>query len=670
MNQDIENFILKCGKCQEIGASMAKEPIIPHEIPNLPFEKIGCDILEYSGKNFLVVVDYYSKWFELIYLKSKTSSDVINAWIEVFSRFGIPKVIIADNMPFASFECIEFSNRWNFKIITSSPNYPRSNGLAERIVGVAKKILKTSETKEKVYNALLKYRNTPVKDLNYSPAQLLLHRRLRTKIPITDKLLEHNSKYMNNKIIREEMENKVKNLEKYYNRKTKKRNDFKIGDKIFFKIDSSKKWIPGIIINYHNTPRSYIIKSLIDERIYRRNSYHIKIRKSYDNIINENHKNNNDTNTVNLRRNKTIKQKQKFINLNTPLHEALTLLTEFATFASLLQPLLLAVVVVVLINIIISFNGFSRLTVLMNDFRLKTFYCKSSKSSKSNKTIKKSSTKLVSKTFSTTLTSAATIKLKLSSTLTTTNTNSSSFTPTSAAAAFATSATLLKVKSSKNNNHNRTYNNSSKSNKVFLYYTPRDPRLRILIKTKHFSKRPQQQQQQSQIYNISCCNNKSLFKVLSDLCNYGELIGGQTNSGVNKTIVKQLTNNKNNNNHNKANLNKTKEICDNLIKTSDNLIVATAASAAIETSSADVLIVILTVVAVISEYTKELFKFIEILLRHFRTSRVLKAIASYSTNHWRPDCLTSEMQKHLFTATQWSGQSVRDSDTELKTVEA
>ncbi|XP_023302798.2 putative uncharacterized protein DDB_G0281251 [Lucilia cuprina] len=319
---------------------------------------------------------------------------------------------------------------------------------------------------------------------------------------------------------------------------------------------------------------------------------------------------------------KTIKQKQKFINLNTPLHEALTLLTEFATFASLLQPLLLAVVVVVLINIIISFNGFSRLTVLMNDFRLKTFYCKSSKSSKSNKTIKKSSTKLVSKTYSTTLTSAAIIKLKLSSTLTTTNTNSSSFTPTSAAAAFATSATLLKVKSSKNNNHNRTYNNSSKSNKVFLYYTPRDPRLRILIKTKHFSKRPQQQQQ-SQVYNINCCNNKSLFKVLSDLCNYGELIGGQTNSGVNKTIVKQLTNNKNNNNHNKANLNKTKEICDNLIKTSDNLIVATAASAAIETSSADVLIVILTVVAVISEYTKELLKFIEILLSFYKSHQHL-----------------------------------------------
>ncbi|XP_037826250.1 uncharacterized protein LOC119614192, partial [Lucilia sericata] len=307
---------------------------------------------------------------------------------------------------------------------------------------------------------------------------------------------------------------------------------------------------------------------------------------------------------------KTIKQKQKL--KVSPLYEALTLLTEFATFASLLQPLLLAVVV--LINIFISFNGFSRLTVLMNDFRLKTFYCKSSKSSKSNKTIKKSTTKLVSKTFSTTLTSAATIKLKLSATsikLSTlpTTINSSSFTDTSAAAAFATSATLLKAKSSKNNNHNRTYNNSSKSNKVFLYYTPRDPRLRILIKTKHFSKRPQQQ---PQVYNNNCCcDNKSSFKVLSDLCNYGELIGGQYNSGVNKTIVKQLNNN---NINSKANLNKTKEICDNLIKTSDNLIVATAARAAIETSSADVLIVILTVVAVISEYTKELFKSIEILL--------------------------------------------------------
>ncbi|XP_065370419.1 uncharacterized protein LOC135962425 [Calliphora vicina] len=297
---------------------------------------------------------------------------------------------------------------------------------------------------------------------------------------------------------------------------------------------------------------------------------------------------------------------------------ALTILAEFATFANLLLPALL----LLLLNIFISFNVFSRLTVLMNDFRLKTFYYKSSKSSKSNKTIKTSITSSSkSKTFSSVLTSASTINLKLSAT-------SITLTSSAAAAAFTTSAALFKQSSSKNNNHNRTYNNSSKSNKVFLYYTPRDPRLRIFLKTKHFFNRPQQQQQsqlsksksksKSQEYNCCCPLDKSLFKVLSDLCNYGELIGGghksgEYNSGDKHTIVKQLNSANNYNNNN--NLNKTQLICDNSTETSDNLIVATtAACAAIETNiSANILIVII-IVAVISEYTRELFKSIEILL--------------------------------------------------------
>lgn len=86
--------------------------------------------------------------------------------------------MIADNVPFDS-EFHQFGIENRFKIITSSPYYPRNNGLAEKYVGIAKKMIKkcTVDNKE-LQLFLLNYRNTPVTGTSYSPAQLLMSRKL------------------------------------------------------------------------------------------------------------------------------------------------------------------------------------------------------------------------------------------------------------------------------------------------------------------------------------------------------------------------------------------------------------------------------------------------------------------------------------------------------------
>lgn len=84
-------------------------------------------------------------------------------------------------MPFSSFRFIEFSNKWNFQVITSGPHYVQSNGLAEQGVGIAKNMLKKSNyTGTDINFYLLAYRNTPITGLQYSPAQLLQSRELRS----------------------------------------------------------------------------------------------------------------------------------------------------------------------------------------------------------------------------------------------------------------------------------------------------------------------------------------------------------------------------------------------------------------------------------------------------------------------------------------------------------
>lgn len=138
MDDDIERMIASCHVCQMNAPKCQKESLIPHSIPLNPFEKIACVIFTFKCKNFLVIVDYYSKWIELKQLKGKKASDVNLELVEVFSRNGIPEIITADNMPFNSFECKKFAESLDFKFETSSPDYPKSNGLAERAVQYAK----------------------------------------------------------------------------------------------------------------------------------------------------------------------------------------------------------------------------------------------------------------------------------------------------------------------------------------------------------------------------------------------------------------------------------------------------------------------------------------------------------------------------------------------------
>lgn len=74
---DVESYITSCSICVKYSKSKIKEPFINHEIPNIPFFKIGVDIADYAGSNYLIVYDYYSRWLEILNLRNKTSTCVI-----------------------------------------------------------------------------------------------------------------------------------------------------------------------------------------------------------------------------------------------------------------------------------------------------------------------------------------------------------------------------------------------------------------------------------------------------------------------------------------------------------------------------------------------------------------------------------------------------------------
>ena len=163
ITSDIEEKVKGCNKCIEHSNINKKLPLIPYEVPKERFQNISADVLEYNSENYLVIMDKYafSKWLEIIKIKNKTAGEIINKLTTVFEIHGIPEKLTADNMPFASREF--FSKKWEFKITTNSQKHSQPNVLAEKAVGVAKRILKKSgTTTDEIQKALLHYRNSQV----------------------------------------------------------------------------------------------------------------------------------------------------------------------------------------------------------------------------------------------------------------------------------------------------------------------------------------------------------------------------------------------------------------------------------------------------------------------------------------------------------------------------
>ena len=269
MSADIENMVAKCSICLKYRNQNQKEPLMPHETPDRPWQKLGTDIFELYSKSYLIIVDYYSKYTELCLLRDKTSQSVITSMKSVFARHGIPDEVIADNMPFSSKECIQFAQEWGFEINTSSPRYPQSNGMSERTIQTVKNLLKKAEDDgNDPYIALLEYRNTPVSGLQESPAQLLMSRMLKSKLPTVQSLLQ--PRVPEN--VREKLKQRTEKQREYYNRGAKPLPQIKEDDTV--RIRKGKTWEPAVVTAKHSAPRSFIVTTP-EGRVYRRNRRHL-----------------------------------------------------------------------------------------------------------------------------------------------------------------------------------------------------------------------------------------------------------------------------------------------------------------------------------------------------------------------------------------------------------
>lgn len=71
---DIKNIVESCEVCMKYRNNNSKELLITHDIPQLPWYKLGMDLFHFDNKTYLLVVDYFSKYIDIAHLTSGFNS--------------------------------------------------------------------------------------------------------------------------------------------------------------------------------------------------------------------------------------------------------------------------------------------------------------------------------------------------------------------------------------------------------------------------------------------------------------------------------------------------------------------------------------------------------------------------------------------------------------------
>ncbi|PIO54605.1 integrase core domain protein [Teladorsagia circumcincta] len=273
INQDIEKFVKTCRRCQETAKSPVKTTLCSWPLEDKPWNRIHADFAgPLDGKMYLIVVDAYSKWPEIVEMSSTTTGSTIRELRRLFAQFGNPYTLVTDNGPqFTSKDFEDFCNENGVRHMKSPPFHPQSNGQAERFVDTFKrnfeKMKEDMSPNKALQNFLQTYRRTPCSSTpgGKSPAEVFLRREIRTKLSLLKPYVKSKDGTRNHR------------MEEQYNRHHGARQkEFNVGDLVWAMDYRSRKpqHTPGRILQRYGN-RLYDV--LIDGQVWKRHANQLRL---------------------------------------------------------------------------------------------------------------------------------------------------------------------------------------------------------------------------------------------------------------------------------------------------------------------------------------------------------------------------------------------------------
>ena len=201
LHDDVARICRSCDICRKT-KNKGRTPLQKMPLIDTPFKRVAVDIIgpifpssEKGFRYILSMVDYATRYPDVVPLKSIDTETVAEALFDMYSRLGCPEEVLSDNSSQFISDCMEEVSRLlSIRQLTRTPYHPMCNGLVEKFngtLGVMLRRLCCEQPKQlPIYiNAvLLAYREVPQASTGFSPFELLYGRKLRGPIQILKEL--------------------------------------------------------------------------------------------------------------------------------------------------------------------------------------------------------------------------------------------------------------------------------------------------------------------------------------------------------------------------------------------------------------------------------------------------------------------------------------------------
>lgn len=283
LDKMIDKVVRGCKFCTMMSLADKPGPMTRRQ-PTEPWQDIAMDFKEGlpNGESILVVVCYTTRYIQIEYMKNPTSEMVIQALLKMFSSFGIPHSLTADNgSQFRSKEFREFCKAYDIHLNLSTPYWPEQNGAVERQNRNIGKRIKISiaegtDWKRDLYEYLLLYHATPQETTGVSPSKLMFNREMNGLLPTMN---DPTSIFHEGEAERDMV---LKEAKKCYadERRGAKANDLSLGDTVLMKNIKRGALQPNFSAEEFEVTRiqgnEVDIKSTSSDKLYKRNRAHLK----------------------------------------------------------------------------------------------------------------------------------------------------------------------------------------------------------------------------------------------------------------------------------------------------------------------------------------------------------------------------------------------------------
>lgn len=181
IDREAERKCRECHGCQAVAPPVPPPPVKSTPLPEAPWEHLAADLLGPlpSGESLLVVVDYYSRYFEVDIMTSTTAGAIVHRLDWHFSRHGVPTSFRTDNGPqFVADSTCQYLKEMGVEHRRTTPLWPRANGEVERQNRSLLKAIRVAQAEGKPWKTelqtfLLAYRLSLYTTCHHGPDPIL-----------------------------------------------------------------------------------------------------------------------------------------------------------------------------------------------------------------------------------------------------------------------------------------------------------------------------------------------------------------------------------------------------------------------------------------------------------------------------------------------------------------